>query len=149
MLKQEIIKKTAEELLEKLEVEADVEIKTPEDETPQVNITTQEAGILIGFHGETLRAFELVLTFLISKKVGEFTRVSVDVGGYKKQKEEKLLEFARNIKDQVINAGKEVPMPNLTPQERRIVHLYFQNDSQVTTESQGEGDARLLVIKPK
>lgn len=146
---EELIKKTTQELLEKLEVTAEVEVINKEGETPSVNIITSEAGILIGFHGETLRALELVLTFLISKKLGEFTRVSVDVGGYKKQKEEKLLELARGIKEQVISEGKEITIPNLTPQERRIVHIYFQNDKDILTQSQGEGGERLLVVKPK
>lgn len=149
MSREEVIKKITQELLEKLGVISEVEVKNDNSEMPQVNIETSEAGILIGFHGETLRALELILTFLVSKKLEQFTRVSVDVGGYKKQKEEKLIGLARSIKEQVINEGKEVPVPNLTPQERRIIHIYFQNDSDVITESQGEGEQRLLVVKPK
>lgn len=148
-MNEKLLKETAEDLLDKLDIEATVEAVVKEGENPQIHIETTEAGILIGFHGETLRSFELVLSFLVSQKVGEFTRVGVDVGGYKKQKEEKLLEFAKTIKEQVLSEGKEIPIPNLTAQERRIVHLYFQDDKDVTTESQGENELRLLIVKPR
>lgn len=148
MPKAQIIKQVSEELLKKLNVQGSV-IVSEEKETPTVLIETEEAGLLIGFHGETLRPLELILTFLISHRLGEFTRLSLDIAGYRKQKEEKLLMMARDIKEEVKNQGAPKIIPNLTASERRLIHLFFQNDEEITTESQGEGEARQLIIKPR
>lgn len=146
--KQGKIKKITEELLAKLNITGDVVI-VDKDSTPSIEITTEEAGLLIGFHGETLRPLELILMFLISKELGEFTRITLDIGGYRKQREEKLFELATKIKEQVKSEGQPQTIPNLSPGERRIIHLFFQDDKEVMTESQGEGEERQLVIKPR
>lgn len=148
MDKLKTIKKITEDLLNKLAVTSEVEV-VDEDETPTINIRTEEGGILIGYHGETLNAFSLVLSLIASRELGEFARINVDVGGYRRQRQEKLVELAKNIKEQVLRDGQEIPLPNLTSSERRIVHLFFQDDKEVITESQGEGDERQLIIKPR
>jgi spoIIIJ-associated protein len=40
-------------------------------------------------------------------------------------------------------------LSSLKSWERRIIHLYLQEDDQVTSESSGEGKERVLIIKPK
>lgn len=148
MTRDQIIKEVAQELLKKLNVLGSVAV-SEEDEVPSITIETEEAGILIGFHGETLEPLGLILTLLVSHELGEFTRINLDVSGYKKQREEKLLTRAREIKEQVKIEGSPKGIPNLTASERRLIHLFFQDDKEIATESQGEGEARQLVIKPR
>lgn len=150
MSKQQKISKVTQELLKKLNINGSVAVdeETPEG-IPSVAVETEEAGILIGFHGETLNAFKLILTFLISQELGEFTRITLDVAGYRKQREEKLLARAQEIKEQVKSQKAPVTLPNLTASERRLIHLFFQDDKEIATESQGEGEARQLIIKPR
>ncbi len=148
MAEQKIIKKTAEELLKKLGVKGKVEVSS--SEPPEVTIETdEEVGILIGFHGESLRSLELILTLLVSSRVGAFTRIILDVGDYRKQHEEKLVVLAQKLKEQVVAQGKPQFFLNLEARDRRFVHLFFQEDKEVTTESQGEGEERQLIIKPR
>lgn len=142
-----IIKKTAEELLKKLGVRG--EIKVSSSQPPAITIETEEAGILIGFHGESLRSLELILTLLVSSRLGTFTRIILDVGDYQKQHEEKLIVLAQKIKEQVVMQGKPQFFLNLSSRDRRFIHLFFQEDKEVTTESQGEGEGRQLIIKPR
>lgn len=147
MTDQKIIKKTAEELFKKLGVKGKVEVSS--SEPPEVTIETEEAGILIGFHGESLRSLELILTLLVSARLGAFTRIIFDVGDYRKQHEEKLVVLAQKLKEQVLAQGKPQFFLNLEARDRRFVHLFFQEDKEVTTESQGEGEERQLIIKPR
>lgn len=148
MTRQQIVKKVTQELFEKLNVQA-TPLVSEENGNLQVLVETEEAGLLIGFHGETLKPLELILTLLISNKLGEFTRINLDIAGYKKQREEKLLVLAQEIKEQVKAQSSPQTLPNLTASERRLIHLFFQDDKEVTTESQGEGEARQLIIKPR
>ena len=148
MTKEQIIKEVTEELFKKLNISGTV-VVLEEEGALKVLVETDEAGLLIGFHGETIQPLELILTLLVSKKLGEFTRINLDIAGYKKQREEKILSLAREIKEQVKAQSSPRVLANLTASERRLIHLFFQDDKEVTTESQGEGEERQLIIKPR
>ncbi|MBO7177562.1 MAG: protein jag, partial [Clostridia bacterium] len=45
--------------------------------------------------------------------------------------------------------GKKVELEPMNPFERRVIHTALQNDKFVTTESEGEGRYRHVVIMPK
>lgn len=143
------IEKATKELLEKLMVEAKVTVaKDPEDHF-KVNIETSETGLLIGFHGATLNSLQLLLGVILYKKMGEWVRVVVDVGDYRKTREENIKEMAERIVKEVEVNNQPVVMPYLTPFERRVVHLLLSSHPKVTSESEGEGRERRVVIKPR
>ena len=144
----EIIKKTAEKLLGMLQIEGEVEVVEVE-EGASVVLSTQESGIVIGHHGETLEALQLILSLVTAKELGEFVRIALEVGDYRKSREEYLRSLALSSKEKVISQGREVTLPMLKSWERRVVHLIFQDDKDVTSESVGEGRERVLVIKPR
>ena len=53
------------------------------------------------------------------------------------------------VKEKALSENKEQVLSSLKSWERRIIHLYLQSDEQVTSESEGEGKDRVLVIKPR
>lgn len=146
--KEKIIKETVEELLKLLTIDGTADVSMEEDSV-QVVLETQDSGIVIGYHGEVLEALQLVLSLCISKKIGEFIRVSVEVGDYKKNRSSWLETIALQSKEQALAENREVPLPNLKSWERRIVHVYLQDDKEVLSESVGEGRDRTLVVKPR
>jgi spoIIIJ-associated protein len=131
-----------------LGVDAGMEI-TEDEEAISVNLETEDTGMIIGYHGETLEALQLVLSLVLAKQNGEFKRVSVEVGDYKKNRTEWLERLALDAKERALSQGKEVYLSELKSWERRVVHLFLQDDKEVTSESSGEGKDRVLVIKPK
>jgi spoIIIJ-associated protein len=144
--------KTVEEIVEKLfsllEIEGTFEVQ-PSEEFIEVSMETKDTGMVIGYHGEGLEALQLMLSLMISKKLGAFRRVSIEVDGYKKNRTEYLHKLALQTKEKALSENEEQVLVSLKPWERRIVHMYLQNDDQVTSESSGEGKERVLVIKPK
>ncbi len=149
MAKQEkVIEKVIDGVLKALEIEGDFSLAVQEN-VVEVTLETKDSGMVIGYHGEILEALQLILSLCVSKKVGEFIRVSVEVGDYKKNRSDWLENLAMQTKQQAIAEGKEVAMPNLRSWERRIVHLFFQDDPDVVSESVGEGRDRTLVVKPR
>lgn len=128
----------------------DTKIKITEDEEIiSVVLETEDTGIIIGYHGETLEALQIVLALILAKEKGEFKRVSIEVGDYKKNREEWLEKLALDAKEKAIVGEKEVHLTDLKAWERRVVHMVLQNDEEVLTESSGEGKDRVLIIKPK
>ena len=128
----------------------DAEIAISEDEEAiSVVLETEDTGIIIGYHGETLESLQLVLSLLLAKANGEFKRVSVEVGDYKKNRTEWLERLAVDAKERDLSEGKEVYLSELKSWERRVVHLLLQDDKEVVSESSGEGKDRVLVVKPR
>lgn len=144
----ETIQKKTEELLNLLDVKATVSVVV-EGEVAQINLETDETGMLIGYHGETLEALQLVLSLMLARELGEFVRVSLEIGDYRKNREDYLQHLVEQTKERVLAEQQAVSLPNLKSWERRIVHLMLQEDDRVTTESLGEGRDRVLTIKPK
>lgn len=143
-----IIKDTFSEILKLLKIDGSFTVAEDEEEI-EINLETSDSGIVIGFHGETLEALQLIVSLSVSKKLGEFKRISVEIGDYKKNRSEWLTNLAYQTKERVLFEGKEIHLPDLKAWERRIVHLLLQNDKEVSSESIGEGKDRVLVIKPK
>jgi spoIIIJ-associated protein len=85
----------------------------------------------------------------LARRLGEFKRVSIEVGEYKKKREEWLQNLAAETKDKVLAENKEVYLADLKSWERRVVHMILQDDQEVISESIGEGKDRVLVVKPK
>jgi spoIIIJ-associated protein len=143
-----IVQDTTEELLKLLEIQGDFEINETE-EAIEINLNTEDSGIVIGYHGDTLESLQLILSLCLARKLGEFKRVSIEVGEYKKKREEWLKNLAAETKDRALSENKEIYLADLKSWERRVVHMILQNDQEVVSESIGEGKDRVLVIKPK
>lgn len=120
-----------------------------DEEAINISLKTEDTGVVIGYHGETLEALQLILALILARENKAFKRVSVEVGDYKKNRSEWLERLALDAKEKALSRGQEVYLSDLKSWERRIVHLLLQNDKEVVSESSGEGKDRVLVIKPK
>jgi len=144
--------KTNEKLIknffESLGIDAQFTI-SEDEEAISIVLETEDTGIIIGYHGETLEALQLVLSLLIARERGEFKRVSLEAGDYKKNRSEWLEKLTLDAKERALQENKEVYLSELKSWERRVVHLLLQDDKEVSSESTGEGKDRVLVIKPK
>jgi spoIIIJ-associated protein len=115
-----------------------------------VNIDTEnETGLLIGKKGETLSSIQTILGILFKGKTGEWNRVVVNVGDYREKEEDYLESLALATAQRARETGEPQNLYNLKPWQRRIVHLALSEEKDVVTESQGEGEERYLIVKPK
>jgi|SRR5579871_3492724 len=145
---EKIIKETTDKLFSLLGVQAEVLVSMT-DEAIALELTTEDTGMLIGYHGETLEALQLVLSLCVSKQLGDYHRVSLEIGEYKKNRTDYLKQLAEQTKDRVLSQQQPVTLPHLKAWERREVHLLLQDDPEVVSESRGEGRDRVLEIRPK
>ena len=143
------VKAITEDLLKRLEVVGTVAVDLDETGAYQVQIDTDETGLLIGFDGRTLESFQILLSIIVSKKLAAWVKVYVNVGDYRQKREETLMLMAQRAAERAISLGKPVELPSLSPSERRVIHMTLGGDERVETESVGEGMNRTLVVKPR
>lgn len=135
-------------LLGMLLLEGSYEIEE-EEEGFVVSIETKDAGRLIGVRGESLEGLQLVVNQIMSRKAGEedFKRVILDVGGWRKQKEDELETRARDLGKQVLESEKDIELEPMSAWQRRVIHMTIQELGGLSSESVGEGRDRHIVIK--
>jgi spoIIIJ-associated protein len=80
---------------------------------------------------------------------GEWKRISVNVGDWREKQEEYLSEMAKVTAERAKQTGEPQNLYNLSPSQRRIIHIALSEDKEIETESVGEGEERYLVVKPK
>ncbi len=150
LTEQEVAKaeQVAKELFEMLGVQAVVKVENNE-EYVDILLETEESGILIGYHGETLDSLQIILSLAISKKIGRFVRAMIDVGDYRKNRTEYLERLAEQVKERALRENREQVITSLKAWERRIIHMLLKEDAEVSSESEGTGRDRVLVVKPR
>lgn len=142
------VEQIIEEFFKNVGVDATTEVSFG-DTDASVLLETEDTGIVIGYHGEVLESLQLLLSLVVAKKIGRFVRVSIEVGDYRKNREAYLQNLALKAKDRAITEHSEQVISQLRSWERRVVHLFLQDDADVETESAGEGKDRVLVIRPR
>lgn len=142
------ISKFMTEFLEKTEENAKFNVKISKS-TVYVDIESQEIGFLIGYRGETLYAFQNILSAVANKGIEQKVRVILDIEGYKSKREKALEELAEKIEKTVIKTRKSVTLEPMQAYERKIIHTKLQNSEKVETRSIGEEPRRRIVVELK
>ncbi|MEK7183000.1 MAG: R3H domain-containing nucleic acid-binding protein [Patescibacteria group bacterium] len=143
------MKEVLEEILRLVDVKGTVRGEMDTEGVVHLNVSTEIPALLIGHHGRTLAALQTVLSVIAYKKYGERVRLVVDVDGWRERRNEVVTGLAQQAAQSAKETGTPQPIYNLTPYERRLVHLALSEDRQVITESQGEGRERFIIVKPK
>jgi spoIIIJ-associated protein len=109
--------------------------------------TEREAlGALIGRKGERLSALQHLVNLMLSRRMGAWTRVLVDVEDYRGRRERQLGEIARRAAERVIESGTMLQLEPMPALERRWIHLALRDVPGVSTQSIGDEPMRRVVI---
>ena len=146
----------AKEILEQLmaHLEFDVKVDIKPGETNRLNVSgegdeKEVLGALIGRKGERLSALQHLVNLLLSKKVGEWTRILVDVEDYRGRRERQLRDLANRAAERVVQTGKMLQLEPMPALERRWIHLALRDHDRVGTQSIGEEPNRRVVVLPR
>ena len=140
------------DLLEKMgfKVEIDIEKNANEasSETINCNIRTNESSFLIGQYGVNLYSLQHIIRLLVRQKTDSPVNFTIDVNSYRQEKNHSIEKMTRDIAEEVIREKKDIIMRPMSAYERRLVHMELSKNSQVKTESVGEGENRRVAVKP-
>lgn len=141
-----------EQLLEHIGFAATVEVQT--GETSRLNVVGNESekdelGALIGRKGERLSALQHLVNLMLSRQMGTWTRVLVDVEDYRGRRERQLREIAERAAKRVVETGKMLQLEPMPALERRWIHLALKDSPDVATQSIGEEPNRRIVVLPR
>ena len=113
---------------------------------PIFEIEGDDAGLLIGRKGETLKTLQFLVRYIVGQRLDDRVNLMIDVEGYQERRHQSLANMAQRVARRVTDTGKPITLEPMPPNERRIVHLTLSDHPKVTTESTGMGSSRQVVI---
>ena len=135
------------DLLKKLLVLMDLSVTPEITEEGRLNLSGQDAGIIIGKYGETLKSMEFIVN-LMARNVDEGEKIYLDSDGYRQRRELSLQRVALTAARKAVQKGKPTYLEPMTSWERRIIHMTLKENEEVETRSVGETPSRKVVIWP-
>jgi spoIIIJ-associated protein len=136
-----------EEFLARVGEALGIAIQVQVDQTadgPRVNLSGDEAELLVRHRGEPLRALQHVVDMAFVRT--RDARVFVDALDYRKGKDLELRQMARLLAEKARDTGADQQLGPLNPYERRLVHLAVAEVPGVTTESVGDAFSKTVLI---
>jgi spoIIIJ-associated protein len=133
-----------------MELDLTVTLGDGDNDDKLISIDGENAGVLIGHHGDTLDSLQYLANLAANKKQEgvkrEYVKITVDVEGYRAKREMTLRALARRMADKVLKYKKSVMLEPMNPYERRIIHSEIQHIEGVSTNSIGSENNRKIVI---
>ncbi len=132
----------------------DVRVEVETGQTSRLNVVAdgdekEALGALIGRKGERLSALQHLVNLMLSKEMGTWTRVLVDVEDYRGRRERQLRELADRAAARVVETGKMLHQEPMSALQRRWIHLSLRDNPGVATQSIGEEPNRRVVLVPR
>ena len=130
-------------------LEATVSIEEADDEVrATVDGDGEELGLLIGKHGSTIDALQHLVARIAYRGLDERKAVVIDAAGYRERREAALRRAADQAVSDAVAFGRPVELEPMSSPERRIVHTYLRDRTEVQTHSEGDEPERRLVVSP-
>lgn len=119
------------------------------DNGPRLNLSGEEAELLVRHRGEPLKALQHVVDMAFGRTLAEDKRVFVDALAYRQGKDVELKKMATLLAEKVKQSGVDEQIGPLNPYERRIVHLAVAEVPGVSTESIGDAFSKTVYISAR
>jgi len=121
-------------------------------QTPRIHVKAEDPRLFIGQNGANLSALTHIVKRIVEQDLNESekhvgTRFILDVNDYQKKKTEALKAKIILLADRARSFKSSVELDPMSSYERMLVHSMLADESNLITESEGEGRARRVVIK--
>ena len=139
-----------------MDVEADIAVYVPGSDPTRpfepgdpivLDVQREDAGLLIGRRGQTLRHVQMLLNTIVSRTVGHYVPLRIDVEGYQQRHIERLQQIAERAADHVRRRRRPITLDPMSPADRRIIHMTLAENPNVVTGSTGHGENRRVTIQ--
>lgn len=136
------------DVLESMDLDVSVERQKGEDAV-LLNLAGKELGIIIGRRGQTLDALQYLVNVVANRHTKEHLRIILDAEQFRERRRKTLEELADRLASKVERSRREVVLEPMSPHERKVIHSYLQDRTDVKTYSKGTEPNRRVVIAVK
>jgi len=143
----ERVRAMLERIVAELEIEAEVSV-TEDDGEIRAAVDGEDVGLLIGRHGQTIDAVQLLCYQAAFRGRPDRKRVTVDAAGYRERRGETLKRWADSAAGDAVRDGEPIELEPMSPNERRVVHEHLRDRTEVETYSEGDEPHRFVVVAP-
>ena len=140
------IRKFLTGLLERMGVNAVIEISPRDNGGINVNLSGSGMGAIIGRRGETLDAIQHLTNYAVNRGSDKHMHISVDAESYRAKREESLVHLAEKMAAKVVKYKRSMALEPMNSYERHVIHTALQNYEGVTTSSTGVEPNRRVVV---
>ncbi len=133
-------------LLERMGVEANIEISPREGGGLNVNLTGAGIGAVIGRRGETLDAIQHLVNYTVNRGSDKRSHINVDAENYRAKREDSLVHLAEKMAAKAVKYQRSMALEPMNSYERHIIHAALQDNENVTTSSIGAEPNRRVVV---
>ena len=144
----ERVRELIERVVEAMGLDSRVDVEE-NDEEIRAYVHGEDVGLLIGKHGATIDALQhLAIRTAYLNQTGDRKSVVVDAAGYRERREAALKRAADQAVADAVKFGRAVELEPMGAYERRTVHTYLRDRTEVQTHSEGDEPDRRLVVTP-
>lgn len=111
------------------------------------DIMNPDLAVLIGRHGKTLEALQLMVSSIVNKRIGFRFPIIIDIESYKNRRQRKLEDIAFNAAERAVRTRRPVKLHPMSSYDRRVIHMTLRSNKRVSTYSEGEEPERRVVIQ--
>jgi len=134
-------------LLERMGVRPEVEGFLREGAL-HLDIRGDQESVLIGKHGRTLEALQMLINRMVNKRLKSAIRVTLDIDDYRKRRADSMAQMAHRMGEKAKGTGRPQTAGPFNAHDRRVIHLALKEDPLLKTESLGEGEFKKIKIIP-
>jgi spoIIIJ-associated protein len=144
---EERVRAVVARIVQALGLRGTVDMEETDDEI-RATVNGDDLGLLIGKHGGTIDAVQHLAFRAAFRGHSERKRVVVDASGYRERRETALQRMADRAAAEALRYDRPVELEPMRAPERRVVHTYLSERTEVETHSEGDEPDRRLVVTP-
>ncbi len=144
--------KIAESFLEDIFKKMNINVKLKaiyNENNIEINVEGKDAGIIIGKRGHTLDSLQYLTSLVVNRNREKYVRIIINAENYRQKREKTLIDLANRLGSKVKSTGNSIRLEPMNPYERRIIHAALQDNSRISTRSEGEDPFRHVIIESK
>ena len=134
-------------VVQALGLRATVDLEESADEI-LATVNGDDLGILIGKHGATIDALQHLAFRVASRDREDRKQVTIDAAGYRERRAAALHRMADRAAAEALRFDRPVELEPMRPGERKVVHQYLSERTDIETHSEGDEPDRRLVVTP-
>tara|TARA_B100001113_G_C21112992_1_gene624077 strand:- start:1883 stop:2491 length:609 start_codon:yes stop_codon:yes gene_type:complete len=140
-----------QEILHQADLLGKVALKESQGQRIHIDIsdTGDDISRIIGKSGANLESLQIILRHFVIRKFNLYIKVIIDADHYRQRRYGAIKAMSLDAAHSLSESGETIKLESMSPYERSVVHSLFEDDDTISTESEGVGRERCVVLTKK